>query len=108
MLEDKTNGREKMKKLLLVLSIIGIFTACGTPKVKLTTSEYKNEVIEKIVEKNDVKAKKEYEEIKAELKVAMEKGSIEAKKEYEEWAKIYKWKNFITVKKTNTPRTLDW
>ena len=97
-----------MKKMLLILSVVGIFTACGTPKVKLTTYEAKEELVIKIVKNDDKKAEKEYEEIKAALKVAMEKGSVEAKKEYEEWVEIYRWKSMSAVKRTNTPRTLSW
>ena len=84
-----------MKKMLLILSVVGIFTACGTPKVKLTTQEYKNEIVNKMVLKNDAESIKKYEEITSKLKVAMEKGSLEAKKEYEEWSNLYEFKRWM-------------
>jgi transcriptional regulator NrdR family protein len=94
-----------MKKNVLLLLSFGFLVGCGTPKVELTTYDYKREVLLKMVDKNDEKARKEYEETQAKLELAMKKGNVEAKKEHYEWDEIYSSLR-MRVKKTNTPRTI--
>ena len=88
-----------MKKILTGIIIVLTLTGCFKEKVKLTTPEFKKEIIEKVYAK-DEKAIKEYNDIIAKLKEQLEKGESEAVKELERWQDIeddIKVKNMFKV-----------
>lgn len=73
-----------MKKIIILSMLIGLLTACGE-KVNTTSKAYKKELLSKIYEKHDKKAKAEYKKIIAELE------SIESSKaaaEIERWEEL--------------------
>lgn len=76
-----------MKKLLVVSLMLGLLTACGE-KVPTTSKSYKKELLQKVYEKNDVKAKEEYQNIIAELEEIAGEGSEKADREIERWEEI--------------------
>lgn len=67
--------------------MVGLLTACGE-KVPTTSKGYKKELLQKIYEKNDVKAEKEYRKIIAELEKISGEGSEKADREIERWEEI--------------------
>lgn len=82
-----------MKKLIIILSILALFTACGTEKenIKYNSKKAKRKFIEKVVEERKHEIYTSYEEeqrILADLRNKMEIGDKKAEKEYEEWADI--------------------
>lgn len=83
-----------MKKLFAGIIILLSLTGCFKEKVKLTTAEYKKEVVEKVYAK-DEKATKEYNDIITKLKEQLEKGESEAVEELERWEDV---ENDIKVK----------
>lgn len=88
-----------MKKILTGIIIVLTLTGCFKEKVKLTTPEFKKEIIEKVYAK-DEKAIKEYNDIITKLKEQLEKGESEAVKELERWQDIeddIKVKNMFKV-----------
>lgn len=88
-----------MKKLLTGIIILLTLTGCFKEKVKLTTPEFKKEIIEKVYAKEE-KSIKEYNDIIAKLKEQLEKGESEAVKELERWQDI---ENDIKVKNMFKP-----
>lgn len=76
-----------MKKLLTGIIILLTLTGCFKEKVKLTTPEFKKEIIEKVYAKEE-KATKEYNDIIAKLEEQLEKGEDEAVKELERWQDV--------------------
>lgn len=76
-----------MKKLLTGIIILLSLTGCFKEKIKLTTPEFKKEIIEKVYA-IDEKATKEYNDIIAKLKEQLEKGEGEAVKELERWQDV--------------------
>lgn len=75
-----------MKKILLVLGIVGIMVGCGN-KVELTTKEYKEELIKKVLN-DDKEAIKKYDEITSKLKDQVKAGKEEATRELERWDSV--------------------
>lgn len=71
-----------MKRLTILLILVGLLTACGGEKVNTTSKAYKKELLSKIYEKNDKEAKAEYHRIIAELE-SIESGK--ANDEIERW-----------------------
>lgn len=88
-----------MKKLLTGIIILLSLTGCFKEKIKLTTPEFKKEIMEKVYAKEE-KATKEYNDIIAKLKEQLEKGESEAVKELERWQDI---ENDIKVKNMFKP-----
>ena len=73
-----------MKKLLALIFMLGLLTACGE-KINTTSKSYKKELLAKIYEKHDKDARAEYHRIIAELE------SIESSKaddEIERWEEL--------------------
>lgn len=82
-----------MKKILLILFILTLFTACGTEKndFKYDSKRAKRKFIEKVVEERKHEIYTSYEEkerILAELEIKIKAGDKKAEKEYEEWSEI--------------------
>lgn len=76
-----------MKKLLILLLMIGLLTACGE-KINTTSKSYKKELLTKAYKKHDIEAQKEYLAIKKELKELANNGSEKAEKELEKWENV--------------------
>lgn len=88
-----------MKKLFTGIIILLSLTGCFKEKVKLTTVEYKKEIVGKVY-KQDEKALKEYKEIMSKLNEQLEKGDGEAEKEISKWIEVendLKAKNMIKM-----------
>lgn len=79
-----------MKKLVLILIIIG-FVGCfkQEEKVLITKNEDKIMVIEKIVQNDDKESEIKYNEIIKKLREQSENGNQIAYKELQEWEKEY-------------------
>lgn len=77
-----------MKKLLVLLAMIGLLTACGGEKINTTSKSYKKELLTKAYKKHDIEAQKEYLSIKKELQKLADNGSEKAEKELEKWEKV--------------------
>ena len=75
-----------MKKILLGLFTLILLVGCGE-KVLLTPKEEKTKLI-KLVYAKEIKAIKEYNEIKAKLTEQVKKGKNEAMEELEKWERI--------------------
>lgn len=82
-----------MRKILLILSILALFTACGTEKddSKYDSKRAKRKFIEKVVEERKREIYTSYEEeerILTELELKIKAGDKKAEKEYEEWCDV--------------------
>ena len=79
-----------MKKILLILTIIGL-VGCfkQEEKVVITKNEDKIMLIEKIVQNDDKESETKYNEIVKKLKEQAEKGNEIAHKEVKEWEDSY-------------------
>lgn len=73
-----------MKKVLIGVILLSLLAGCGG-NVKSYTKEQKEALFERIYEKNDMNAKKEYEQIIKQLEEKSLKGNQKASKELEEW-----------------------
>lgn len=77
-----------MKKLLVLLAMIGLLTACGGEKINTTSKSYKKELLTKAYKKHDIEAQKKYLAIEKELQELANNGSEKAEKELEKWEKV--------------------
>lgn len=77
-----------MKKLLVLLAMIGLLTACGGEKINTTSKSYKKELLTKAYKKHDIEAQKKYLAIEKELQELANNGNKKAEKELEKWEKV--------------------
>lgn len=83
---SNSDNKIKLKRVIILIFIL-LMVGCGKEEVKITTTEKKRELIGKVLQ-DDMKARKEYEEIITKLQKQEEKGIKEAKVEREKWSEI--------------------
>ena len=78
-----------MKKLLMIISILMIFTACGNKdNFQYHSKTEKEKYIKEMIKTNDVKMYNEYLKIMDNLEKQYKAGNKNAKEEWDEWDNI--------------------